>query len=279
MTVRERDDRVLPLTRGVAAAIVPFLVVAFVVLYPFPGDTKRLFAWQIRPTLTAMLLGSAYVGGAYFFVRVAAARSWRSVKAGFVPVGVFASLLGIATVLHWGKFNHHHLAFWLWAGLYFSTPFLVFGVYAGNRRADAPAGPDDLLLPLPAARLIAAVGGLALGTGAFLFLVPRAAIAIWPWTLTPLTARVLGAVFCLGLAGLGAPLDRRWQSARIPFQVAGLMLVLMLIAGVRAHAQLDPGSVLTWLLAAGFAGATVALVTGYARMERLAAPTGAPVRG
>jgi len=271
MTVRSHGDRVLPLTRGVAAAIVPFLVVAFAVLYPFPGDTKRLFAWQIRPTLTAMLLASAYLGGAYFFVRVAAARSWSSVKAGFVPVGVFASLLGIATVLHWGKFNHHHVAFWLWAGLYFSTPFLVFWVYARNRPEDPPADPGDLLLPLPAARALAVVGGLALGTGAFLFLVPAAAIAIWPWSLTPLTARVLGAVFCLGLAGLGAPLDRRWHTARIPFEVAGIMLVLMLIAGVRAHAQLDPGNPLTWLLAAGFGAATVALAAGYARMRRLAA--------
>jgi hypothetical protein len=30
----EADDRVLPLTRGIAAVIVPFLVVAFAVLYP-----------------------------------------------------------------------------------------------------------------------------------------------------------------------------------------------------------------------------------------------------
>jgi hypothetical protein len=29
---KEADDRVLPLTRGIAAAIVPFLVVAFAVL-------------------------------------------------------------------------------------------------------------------------------------------------------------------------------------------------------------------------------------------------------
>ena len=59
---KEADDRVLPLTRGIAAAIVPFLVVAFAVLYPWPGDTDRLFAWHIRPTMTAMVLGSAYLG-------------------------------------------------------------------------------------------------------------------------------------------------------------------------------------------------------------------------
>ena len=61
--VTGRDDRVLPLTRGVSLAIIPFLVVAFVVLYPWPHDTGRLFAWEIRPTLTAMILGSVYLGG------------------------------------------------------------------------------------------------------------------------------------------------------------------------------------------------------------------------
>ncbi|HEY7628066.1 MAG TPA: hypothetical protein VH761_13410, partial [Ilumatobacteraceae bacterium] len=118
----DRDDRVLPATRVLAAVIVPFLVVAFVVLYPWPGDTRRWFAWTIKPTMTPMVLGSAYIGGAYFFVRAYGARQWHTVMAGFVPVTLFASCLGIATIVHWDKFNHDHVAFWIWAGLYFTTP-------------------------------------------------------------------------------------------------------------------------------------------------------------
>jgi hypothetical protein len=246
---------------------VPFLVVAFVVLYPWPGDTDRLFAWPIQPTMTAMVLGSAYLGGAYFFVQAARARSWHTVKAGFVPVAVFASLLGIATILHWNRFHHGDVAFWLWVLLYFTTPFLIALVWLRNRRHDAPADAGDLLLPMLAARVIAAIGMLALVTGLFLFLAPAAAMALWPWSLTPLTARVLGAVSCLGLAGIGAPFDRRWSSARLPFQVAGVMLTAILVAGVRAHNELDPGNVLTWLLAAGFVGVTVVLAALYWRME------------
>src|SRR4051794_27867227 len=98
VAVTVRDDRVLPLTRGVAYAIVPFLVVAFAVLYPWPDDTGRLFAWRIRPTMTAMMLGSAYLGGAYFFLRAARAAAWHTIKGGFVPVGVFASLMGVTTI-------------------------------------------------------------------------------------------------------------------------------------------------------------------------------------
>jgi hypothetical protein len=136
-TVLSRDDRVLPLTRAVAYAIVPFLVVAFVVLYPVPGDTQHLFAWHIVPTLTPMVLGSAYLGGAYFFLRAGQARRWSAVKAGFVPVAVFASRMGIATIIHWDRFNHRHVAFWLWALLYFTTPLLIFWVWWRNRRLAA----------------------------------------------------------------------------------------------------------------------------------------------
>jgi hypothetical protein len=258
---------VLPLARGVAYAIAPFLVVAFAVLYPFPGDTGRLFAWRIVPTMTAMVLGSAYLGGAYFFLRAGRATAWHTVKGGFVPVGVFATLMGIATILHWNKFSHGQLAFWLWVLLYFTTPFLIAWVWLRNRRHDAPARAGDLLLPVLTSRVIGAVGGLALAMGLFLFLAPGAAMRFWPWTLTPLTSRVLGAVMCLGLAGLGALVDRRWSSARLPFQVAAVMLVLILVAGARAADQFDPGNVLTWLFLVGFVGVTAAVGTLYWRME------------
>lgn len=54
---------------------------------------------------------------------------------------------GIATVIHWDKFTHDHVAFWLWAGLYFTTPFLVFAVWAANRGHGAAASGEELELP------------------------------------------------------------------------------------------------------------------------------------
>jgi hypothetical protein len=260
------NDRVRPLTRAVALGVVPFLLVAFAVLYPVPTDTQRLFAWPIKPTMTAMTLGSAYLGGAYFFVRAGLASAWHTVKAGFVPVALFASLMGVSTVIHWDRFSHDRLAFWLWTLLYATTPFLVSAVYWRNRRHDSSAA-SELLVPVPVAWAIAAVGALAVASGVFLFAVPERAASIWPWPLTALTARVLGAIMCLGLAGVGALVDRRWSSARIPLQVAAIMLVLFVIAGVRAHAEFDGGRVLTWLFVAGFGGALAGVVVLYGWME------------
>ena len=92
-------DRVLPATRALSIVIIPFLLVAFVVLYfrPSAADTARLFAWRIAPPFTPMLLGSVYLGGAYFFARAARATEWHRVSNGFLSVGVFASMMGNGT--------------------------------------------------------------------------------------------------------------------------------------------------------------------------------------
>jgi hypothetical protein len=247
-----RDDRVLAYTRVLSLVIVPFLLVAFVLLYLFPGDTKRLFAWTINPTMTPMVLASAYLGGAYFFVRVLREPRWNVVKTGFLSVALFASLLGVATIIHWDKFNHRHVAFWLWAGLYFITPFLVIGGWLANRRYAAPAGVDERRLGGLARWIVGLVGILALVQGIVMFLGPTQVMVIWPWTLTPLTCRVVGAIFCLGSAGIGVLVDPRWTTVKLMLQVESLMVVLMLIGAVRARAEFDTARPVTWLMLGGF---------------------------
>ena len=263
-----RDDAVLPATRALSAFIVPFLLVAFVVLYGFPKDTDRLFAWTIKPPMTPMMLGAVYIGGAYFFMRAFRAKEWHTVKAGFVAVGTFASLMGVATVIHWDRFNHGHVAFWLWSGLYFTTPALVWAVWAMNRRRASVPAPGDLMLP-PATRLMMGVtGALAVTAGTFLFLLPEQAIDAWPWTITPLTSRVLGAIFMLGVASLGVVTDARWTAARLMLQVQILMLGLILVAALRARDDFDGSNPMTWLLLAGFTVAVAAAAVVSVTMDR-----------
>jgi len=246
------DDRVLVGTRVLSAVIVPFLLAGFVLLYLFPGDTRQLFAWTINPSMTAMVLASAYLGGTYFFLRVLREPHWHVVKTGFLSVALFASLLGVATILHWDKFNHQHVAFWLWTALYFSTPFLVLGTWFANRRFAAPAGIDELRLGWVSRWVVGLIGLLALIQGIVMFLAPTQIIAIWPWTLTPLTCRVVGAIFCLGSAGIEVVFDPRWSTLRLMLQVVALMVTLMLIAAVRARGQFDTGRPVTWLMLGGF---------------------------
>jgi hypothetical protein len=246
-----RDDRVLPFTRGLSLFIVPFLVVAWVILYLFPGHTARLWSWAIPVQMTSMVLASAYLGGAWFFVRVARERQWHRTGAGFPAVTTFAGLLGVATLLHWDVFLHDHVSFWLWAGLYFTTPFLVIGAWLANRPYAVPTAPDDVLLGPVERSVIAVVGLAALAQGIVMFVAPSAVIDLWPWPLTPLSCRVVAAVFCLGGAGVSAWLDPRWSSLRLMLQVEVVMLVLILVGAVRARGEMVAGRALTWPLLVG----------------------------
>ncbi|HJQ01716.1 MAG TPA: hypothetical protein VJ851_08955 [Jatrophihabitans sp.] len=260
-------DRVLPATRLLAGFITPFLVLAFFVLFPWPTDTKRLFAWHITPTMSPMVLGSVYLGGAYFFVRVIRAPRWHLVAGGFLPVATFATLMGITTILHWDRFIHTNVAFWLWVGLYFTTPVLVLAVFLVNHREYRPAVGGELLLSRTAAGAIVLAATLSTIMSVLLYLFPHRMINIWPWHLTPLTARMLGAIFALGIAGFGARRERRWSAARILLQVAGVMLVLILLAGIRAHRQFDSGRPLTWVFTVGFTATAIAMGLLYVRMQ------------
>jgi hypothetical protein len=265
-------DRVLTATRILSIAIIPFLLAAFVLLYFWPSaeDTGRLFAWRIIPPFTSMTLAAVYLGGAYFFFRAARAQRWHTVGGGFLSVGLFASLMGIATIVHWSLFIHTNVAFWLWAGLYFTTPFLVFAVWWRNRVEEPPTPVADLLLPKGVARLIGLVGVLAVAACLLLFLIPGLAIEIWPWTLTPLTARVMGAIFALAAIGIAAFRYRRWSGMQILLQVEGLMLVLIAVAVVRARDDFAASRPLTWLFGVGFVALAAGSAILYVRMQRRA---------
>ena len=199
-----RDDRILPETRWLAAFIIPFLVAAFVLLYVWPNDTGRRFRpGRSNPPRTQSCWPAAYAGAP--FTRVVQAQQWHLIKLGFLPVTAFASLLGIATILHWDRFNHSHVSFFAWAALYFTTPFLVIAVWLRNRRTDpAVAESNEVVIPQLIRLVIGVVGVGTLAVSLLLFLRPDLMIRLWPWMLTPLTARVVGAMFALpAVVGLG----------------------------------------------------------------------------
>ena len=266
-----RTDRIFPATRWVSAIIVPFLLAAFVILYLFPDHTQQLFAWGIQPRMSAMMLAAAYFGGAYFFVRAATNARWHWVKVGFLPVTTFATLMGIATILHWDRFNHSYLAFFAWVGLYFTTPFIVFLLWLRNRSADP--GPTDtspnLLVPNVVRLVIGVVGSLTLLTSIVLFLQPGFMISTWPWQLTPLTARVMGALFALtGVGELTIALDVRWSAVRIALQSQMIGIALIALAIALSWSNFHQANPMTWVFIASVLFLLVASPLLYIWMER-----------
>jgi hypothetical protein len=262
-------DLVLPATRWLAIIVIPFLVAAAFLLFIWPNDTDKTFAWTIKPAMTPMMLAAAYLGGIVFFGSVVRARQWHTIKVGFLPVIAFASSLGAATILHWDRFNHTHISFITWTALYFTTPFLVLGAWLINRRQDdgQPAA-GDALIGRPIRYTIGAIGAVTLLISLFLFFSPALMISVWPWTLTPLTARVVGAMFALpGLVGLGIAADARWSAARIILQSQAFSILIILVAALRAWGDFKPDYAGSYLFVGGLLGMLLVIVGFYAGME------------
>jgi hypothetical protein len=246
---------------------VPFLLVAFGVIYVQPGDAAGLFAWPVKPQLTAMLLGAAYLGGVVFFCLLLASRVWHRVALGLPAVATFASLLLVTTLLHLDLFSFDRVAGWTWTLIYVIAPPLVVAAYVLNRRRDPGRDPGDALVPAPLLRVLLGVGLATMAFAIALYVVPAAFVDVWPWKLTPLSARVLASMICLpGVQAIGMALDRRRSSIGVPLVAQTVALVAMLAAFWIRREDLSGPAVsvaLAWLVIAGSLAGTVALLLAY----------------
>ena len=266
------DDRILPYTKWIAAIIIPFLVVASFLLYVLPTRTDELFSWTIEPPLTAMFLGSAYLGGIWFFAQVLRQRAWHRVRYGFPAVVMFSTLAGVATFLHWDKFHFGHISFITWVVLYVTTPFLTLAVLVVNGRADEGKPEDrEARIPLPLRVALAGVGLTALIAGLVLFVDPTLLVNTWAWQLTPLTARIIGAILTLpGMVNLWMLFDSRWSAFKPITQASLFSLVFIVAALAIGSGQLDWGRPSTPVLVVGLGLSLLVYAGIYAYCERLA---------
>jgi hypothetical protein len=242
-----RDDRILPITKIISAIIAPVLVLAVVLLYFLPGDTDRHWAWTIRPELTAMFMGAGYASGAYYFTRAVFGSSWRAVGVGLVPITGFTIFMLLATVLHWDRFDHGHVAFWLWTFLYVVTPVIVPALWLTNRRTDPGPVAGELRTPVAIRAVLAAAGFLLVVLAIVMMVAPSVVIEDWLWPLSELTARVVAA-FILLTGGLLLMVgnDGRWTASRIHIETFLIGTVLMVIAIVRDWGSLQDNEVVRW---------------------------------
>lgn len=266
----DRDDRVLKQTHALGAFIVPFLLVAFVLLYFWPGDTKDYFAWEIHPDMTPMIMGAGYIAGAYFFARVVMEKRFHRIHVGFLPVTSFTIFMAIASFSHLDRFITENVAFWIWMGLYVTTPILVPLAWIVNRRTD-PGTPEagESRLPAGVRNALLAVGAFQTGVALFLLLFPSTMIDVWPWMLTPLTAQTLGGWFALpGITAIMMGLDGRPSAIHITLQSQVIGLALILLAAARDWRSFDTSNELTYVFVFGLGGLLAALLALELYMRR-----------
>jgi hypothetical protein len=215
--------------------VVAILLVTSVGIFTFvlSTSTARLFAWPINPPLTAAFLGANY--WAAFFLALLSAREpvWARARITYAVSVVFTSLTLLATLIHLDKFQFGNANGWLWLIVYLVVPpwllvLLPLQLRAPGREPPRSAPLERWLLPLMAVQAL-----VVLVIGVALWVAPSSADSLWPWTLTPLTARAVGAWLLALAAGLGVTIwEHDWLRVRVavPTYVAAPVLQLVALA-------------------------------------------------
>jgi hypothetical protein len=201
--------------------------------------TDRYFAWTINPPLTAAFLGAGYWASFAMEYLASRKRIWAHARIAVPAVLIFTTLTLIATLLHLDRFHLNdpnlltRTAAWVWLAVYAIVPpamavLLVFQIRV-------PGGDPPRTSPLPRwlHTILITHALIMFPIGAALFLAPQATLAFWPWTLTPLTARAVGAwLLALGVAAGHSSWENDWMRvhiATLSYTVFGTFQLLALI--------------------------------------------------
>lgn len=184
------------------------VALAGIQLFVFSERTERYFAWTINPPLTAAFLGASYWASVMFELSAARERLWANARVAVPTVFVFTTLTLGVTIVHLENF-HFGSEFdpvtraitWAWMAIYLIVPMVMAALWLIQSRR--PGGDPPRRIPLPGwLRALVVVQAVALGVvGAALLVAPTVIAEVWPWSLTPLTGRAIGAwLFSLGVA-------------------------------------------------------------------------------
>ena len=188
------------------AAVLVFL--AGLQLFVFSLRTRKYFAWTVANPLTAAFLGANYWGACVIEALAARERRWADARIAVPPVFVFTALTLVVSLVYLGQFHlgpafavHTRAVTWGWLAIYVVVPVLMVVLVAVQLRVP---GQDPPTVHPPPAWLVGLIGVhavLFLGLAVVLLADPTRGARLWPWALTPLTARAIGAwLFGFGVA-------------------------------------------------------------------------------
>jgi hypothetical protein len=250
------------------AAFLVFL--AGLVLFVFPLRTGEWFAWTVNPPMTAVFLGAAYWSSAGLEVTGARSASWESARLAVWPVFVFTTLTLIVTLVHLDRFHLSpdaaplaQIATWAWLAIYAFVPVAMLVISRRQLRSRRPA-PESVtarrrVLPPALRLLLTGIAAVLLLYGVALLAVPVQSATWWPWPLSELTARAVGAwLVGLGWSAAQGQTSGDFRAVR-PVALTSVAFVIL-----QALALLRYGDALTWPSAQAIGFVTVLLAIGVA---------------
>jgi hypothetical protein len=267
-------------TLGATAA---FLLALGIDLTLAPDQTDEFFSWPIAPELTAQTIGAHYLTGFLLIVITLTGSLWARGRTVILGGVVFSVIATVATFIDLDRFNFDSdeafavVVTWVWILSYTIVPVILIGALILQLRlpgVDPITGPPPVWFRITFATFGAIMAVVAAG----LAVIPEEMAKIWPWELTPLTGRVLGA----WTAGFGMVLLwAAWENDRYRVVPAAAMLAFLGLFQLLTVARFgedmsweEPGA---WIYMAALVIALVVGVMGSARLREVwGAPTSAP---
>jgi hypothetical protein len=158
-------------------------------------------------------------------------------------------------------------AAWFWLTIYVVVPVAMLALLLPQERTAGTDPPPRHPVPRVLRGLLGVESVVLTLVGAALFAAPSTAATLWPWPLTPLTARVVAAWLvafgvATALAAVAGDLERL-RTAAIAYTVFGVLVAVALARFAGTVEWADPAA---WV----FAGVVVAVIGTGAAGWRLA---------
>ncbi|NCF64326.1 MAG: hypothetical protein GWP61_00030 [Chloroflexi bacterium] len=223
-------------------------------LYILTAQTDRYFSWTVASLLTAAFLGGSYWSAAVLEFLSGRERLWINSRPSIPAVTIFTFLTLIVTLMHIDKFHFNaplpitRAGTWFWLIVYVSVPVILTVLFILQVRAPGIDPPRRFPLARWVHILLIVLAGLFLLIGASLLVAPLTVAPLWPWGLSALTGRAIGA----WLIGLGIVTGQAaWENDRLRVRsimaslVAFSLLQLLALARYGSELALDKPS--SWL--------------------------------
>jgi MFS family permease len=241
-----------------AAAI--FVASAGASLFFLSESTHLYFAWTIKSPVTAAFLGGGYLAVTTALVFALREQDWARVRVGVSVVATGLLSILATTLLHLDKFHLKNAVwsaeFWAWSWLFLYiilVPGLIMALWS-QRRLMAAATPLQTKLPAWMHISLWLLGVLMLAMGALMFAIPGTAEQLWPWPLTPLTARMVGSFYlAFGVSLLAAARENdyaRIHVASFAYVAFGVLQVITILRYQPVNWLEFPGQLLAAILLA-----------------------------
>lgn len=265
------DQMYRPVTRGMQIMLLAASVLVFLIGIPLvllTTQTESYFAWTIGSALTAAFLGGAYWSSGVLELMASREKAWVRARIAVPAVLLFTVLTLIATLIHLENFHfdapawHTVAGTWAWLVVYAVVPLIMGWLLLRQRTLTG----DDRPRRLPLSKWVRVVLGvqalimLPIGVGLFLF--PLTVAPIWPWGLTALTGRAIGAwLTSIGVIAAHAAYENDWSRLRSFAASYALLAVMQLLALLRFGDEIDWAGAAGWfyllfLFSIGLVGAS-----------------------